>query len=92
MNKKCPSCESSFEPEPGFYFGAMYISYAFNVALLVGFGIILFLFFEDWSELTYILVLTSLTIVIAPFTFRFSRILWLYWWGGLKFKNWDFNY
>ncbi len=27
MHKECPHCGLNLEPEPGFYFGAMFISY-----------------------------------------------------------------
>ena len=33
----CSSCGLKYEIEPGFFFGAMYISYALNVALFVFF-------------------------------------------------------
>lgn len=32
MNKQCSHCELEFEPEPGYYYGAMYVSYMLNVA------------------------------------------------------------
>ncbi|WP_424964423.1 DUF983 domain-containing protein [Ekhidna sp.] len=35
MHKKCPNCSQSLEPEPGFYTGAMYVSYAFQVAIII---------------------------------------------------------
>jgi uncharacterized protein (DUF983 family) len=33
--EECPTCKTSYVPEPGFYFGAMYVSYALGVALFV---------------------------------------------------------
>src|ERR1043165_7128394 len=33
MNHACDRCEASFEPEPGFYFGALYVSYAFTCVI-----------------------------------------------------------
>ena len=35
MPKACPNCWADFEREPGFYFGAAYVSYALTVALWV---------------------------------------------------------
>jgi uncharacterized protein (DUF983 family) len=35
VNKICPVCEANFVPEPDFFYGAMYISYAFSVALVI---------------------------------------------------------
>ena len=31
----CPNCALPFTPEPGFYYGAMYVSYALTVAMSV---------------------------------------------------------
>ena len=45
MHQDCPHCGFHFEIEPGFFWGAMYISYAFSVAVSValGFSLIWFL-------------------------------------------------
>ena len=32
--ESCQLCNRTFNPEPGFYFGAMYVSYAMGVGLL----------------------------------------------------------
>jgi uncharacterized protein (DUF983 family) len=44
MNAFCSSCEASFEPEPGFYFGAMYVSYGFTILLFIFMWIVLRVF------------------------------------------------
>ena len=45
LNTHCTHCKQNFEPEPNFYYGAMYVSYAYTVALFVAvyvfFGIFL---------------------------------------------------
>lgn len=80
MHAYCPLCTQSFCPEPGFYFGAAYVSYALMVALLTGFGILYYLFFGEIGD--HMLRLLSLallfSILISPFVFRYSRILYLY--------------
>ena len=35
MHARCPVCNQSYEPEPNFYYGSMYVSYAYTVALFV---------------------------------------------------------
>jgi hypothetical protein len=82
MNKECPKCGATFEPEPGFYFGSMFITYAFNVVLLVLVGVGLY-YFGHLPEWAYLLVVFALAVVTMPFSFRMSRILWLHWFGGL---------
>jgi hypothetical protein len=86
MNTMCPKCGSSFEPEPGFYFGAMYVSYAFTIVLFI-FVWAALRFFFDPSDLVYILAITAAAAVSTPISFRYSRILFLYWFGGLRRKE-----
>ena len=85
MNDRCQVCEAGFEPEPGFYFGSMFITYAFNVVLLVVAGVTLY-YFLDLPEVIYLVLIVLLAVALMPFSFRLSRSLWLYWFGGLKYK------
>jgi uncharacterized protein (DUF983 family) len=85
MNAKCSQCGASFEPEPGFYFGALYISYAFNVAFFVAVSLALYILIDP-PQWVYILSIILCSIVFIPFSFRYSRILFLYWFGGLSKK------
>lgn len=86
MNDECPQCHVRLEPEPGFYQGAMYVSYAFTVAFLVIISIILYLL-GDFSEWTYIAIIIGVMILLAPLNYRFSRIIFLYLFGGLRKKS-----
>lgn len=85
MNAHCTKCGVSFEPEPGFYYGSLFVSYAFNVAIMVVVWVALYFTINppDW---VYGVALVSLTIFFIPFIFRYSRILFLYWFGGLTSK------
>jgi len=87
MNAKCPSCEVSFMPEPGFYIGAMYISYAFNVALLVAVGVALYTLTDQASDWVYISSIIAASFLLIPFSFRYSRILFLYAFGGITYRG-----
>lgn len=85
MNLKCPHCGVGFEPEPGFYFGAMFVSYAINVALFVATWLMLYVFMDppDW---VYISSIVAVAILLMPLTYRYSRLLWLYWFGGHSYN------
>ena len=48
MNEKCPECGLDFMPEPGFYFGALIISYAISSWMLLLPTLLLVLKY-DWS-------------------------------------------
>jgi Uncharacterized protein conserved in bacteria len=84
MNEKCPNCELRFQPEPGFYQGAMYIGYAFTVAVMVIVGLTLY-FLGDPSEWVYIGTVIAIMILLVPWNYRYSRIVYLYAFGGIKY-------
>ena len=84
MNETCPHCGVRLEPEPGFYQGAMYVSYGFTVAFTIAVSILLYYFLDDPSEWIYIGVVVAGMLMLVPFNYRFSRIIFLYLFGGLK--------
>jgi uncharacterized protein (DUF983 family) len=87
MNEKCPSCGIRLEPEPGFFQGAMFVSYALAVGLIISVWIILYYFFNNPSDWTYITVCTVLILLFVPLNYRYSRILFLYFFGGPRYKH-----
>jgi uncharacterized protein (DUF983 family) len=86
MNDTCRHCGVRLEPEPGFYQGAMYVSYGFTVAFLVVISILLYYFAGDPSEWTYIGVIITVMVLLAPLNYRYSRIVYLYLFGGIKYR------
>lgn len=86
-HKVCPHCGFMYEREPGFFLGAMYISYVFSVAILLGTSFVLYFGFGDppfWAYLTGIL---GVTILFIPVSFRYSRVLYLYAFGGARYDR-----
>jgi uncharacterized protein (DUF983 family) len=78
MNKYCNVCNFDFENETGFYYGAMYVSYALSVGFsLINFAIYMAIF-RTWDfVMYYVLVNSILLVLLLPFIFRFSRSLYL---------------
>lgn len=87
MHSHCPHCNQRFEPEPGFFFGAMYVSYAFSVGWIVVMGAILFNFFNDPPLWVYITVVPLSVLLLLPFFFKYSRIVFLYLFGGISYDE-----
>lgn len=85
MNEVCPHCGVRLEPEPGFYQGAMYVGYGFTVAILTILGITLY-FLGDPSEWVYIGIIIGVMVLLAPLNYRYSRILYLFFFGGIKYR------
>ncbi len=84
MYHSCPVCGQDFMPEPGFYFGAMYFSYAINVAIMVTFGVAVeVLFSPDNTVISLVSVFTP-PLLLAPWNFRISRAIMLYALGGIN--------
>ena len=87
MNQRCPNCNLNFEVEPGFFFGALYISYIFSVGIFAVVTIILFVFFDDPESRVYIGAVIFLSIILYPFNYRFSRIIYLHLFGRVKYDT-----
>lgn len=87
MNENCPVCGLKFEVEPGFWYGAMFVSYANTILLLVVMGIGIFYLFNDPPTLYYILVITIVSILFVPFNFRISRSVFLHLFGFVKYRG-----
>ena len=87
MNKKCPHCDVNFEREPRFFDGAMYISYAMSVGLFLVSAFIIYHTIEGATENTYLIAIISEVILLYPIMSRYSRILYLYAFGGLTYKG-----
>jgi len=87
MYKQCTNCGLNFEIEPGFYTGAMYISYAFSVAIFVIVGFLLFIFFNDPDIYVYVTATLLTILILFPLLFRYSRVIYLHVFGGVNYRS-----
>jgi uncharacterized protein (DUF983 family) len=87
MPEACPVCHQTYEPEPGFYYGAMYISLGFSTALLLAIGFLLFYLAHDPPLWVYVGSVAGAVLVVAPWLFRYSRAMMLYGFGGARFDS-----
>jgi uncharacterized protein (DUF983 family) len=77
MNDKCSVCGEDFIREVGFYYGAMYVSYALTVAYLVG-ATIVFVWLTEWFSIPeFFYFLFPSMLFLFPFFYRLSRLIWL---------------
>lgn len=76
MHEHCSACDAKYEKEPGFFFGAMYVSYALMSALFISSFVIdnLWIHSETWQYMTF---LVTAMIVSVPLTYRWSRLIWI---------------
>ncbi|MDQ2771402.1 MAG: DUF983 domain-containing protein, partial [Bacteroidota bacterium] len=86
MPTQCSVCSQAFEPEPGFYFGSMYITFGFNVATTLVLGILIYYLLGDPDTWVYVAIITAVTILSTPLILRYSRALMLYLFGGVQYN------
>jgi len=81
-NEYCAHCNLRFEREPGFFYVAMFISYAMNVAEMIAISVAAYvlgvaLTYENlW---VYVTIIIAGVFVFAPINYRYSRVFLLHW-------------
>lgn len=78
MNSKCPCCQYSFTKEPGFYWGAMYVSYGLSTLEGVIAYIICRLLGNAAFDPINLWIVIGTMLVFSPLNYRLSRLVWLY--------------
>ena len=86
MNKNCPHCDIHFEVEPGFFYGAMYISYGITALVALALGTLILHYLPNASDLMYAFAISVVLLVIFPFTFRAARTVYLYLFSGIDYQ------
>jgi hypothetical protein len=76
MKVVCECCGQKFEPETGFYYGAMYVSYGLSIAaMFIPAAILLFGFGASFGLLLGLVL--AIYVLCFPLFFRLSRNIWL---------------
>ncbi|RSK47804.1 DUF983 domain-containing protein [Hymenobacter rigui] len=87
MPVACPVCGQAYEPEPGFYWGAMYISFAFSTGIMLVVGFAVYYLLNDPDTWVYTTAVAVVALVLTPLSLRYSRTLMLYFFGGVKYDK-----
>ncbi len=85
MPPACPVCKQTYEPEPGFYYGAMYISSIFSMMVVVAVGVSLYYFAHDPEAWVYVTTVAAVMLVLTPLSFRYARAIMLYAFGSAPY-------
>jgi len=78
MHEACPACGHRFEREPGYFVGAMYMSYALAAPLYLLLVLAIDRLRPAWTDLTVCLAATPLFLPFVPLIFRYSRLAWMH--------------
>ncbi|MBX9806787.1 MAG: DUF983 domain-containing protein [Flavobacteriaceae bacterium] len=76
MHEKCSHCDLKYQIEPSFFYGAMYVSYALNVALGVAAFVVSYLIFKSSLKIAFIAIIAS-NVVLFPYVLRWSRNIYI---------------
>ena len=77
MYDHCPHCNLKYEREPGFFYGAMYVSYGLTVGLWVALAIAFFILSVEINPWLFMALGISLLLILLPGIYRLSRAIWL---------------
>ena len=77
MRERCAICDLKFEREPGYFLGAMYLSYGLGVLIMAPIALLLW-FLTGWWITKVILWAVVLFLPFAPTITLFARVLWIY--------------
>ena len=87
MNDNCPVCGLHFEIEPGFFWGAMYISYAITTGMMLVLGGLTYYIGNNPDFWWYIGIICGTVILNTTLLYRYSRILLLYLFSSIHFDK-----
>ncbi|WP_338875384.1 DUF983 domain-containing protein [Spirosoma sp. SC4-14] len=76
MHEQCSHCKLRYSPEPGFFTGALYVSYAYYVAFIIS-SFVLCYTILDINLDYYLIGLIPSLIALTPFFFRLARRTWI---------------
>mgnify|MGYP001269889482 FL=1 len=73
----CLNCDLKFEIEPGFFYGAMYISYGLGIGIGSLILIISLAVFQMKNIFLLSLIIGISILILAPVNYFLSRLIWL---------------
>ena len=88
MFDTCNVCGLTFEVEPGFFWGAMYVSYGITTGMMLVIGVLVYTFSNHEARFWgYIIPIFLAMFSSIPFTYRYSRVLMLYYFSPVRFNK-----
>ncbi len=77
MPQSCDKCGQKIEMEPGFFYGAMYVSYGVSIAYLVSIWVAMFVLYPEFTTTQYLVLAIGSLLVLTPYFFRLARAIWI---------------
>jgi uncharacterized protein (DUF983 family) len=77
MHERCPVCDLKFDREPGYFLGAMYVSYGLGIVIVALFAALLWWLTGWWITKDTIWAVV-IFLPLAPTITLLARVLWIY--------------
>jgi uncharacterized protein (DUF983 family) len=77
MHERCPVCDLKFDRKPGYFLGAMYVSYGLGIVIVALFAALLWSVTGWWITKDTIWAVV-LFLPLAPTITLLARVLWIY--------------
>jgi uncharacterized protein (DUF983 family) len=79
MNETCPNCGIDFDRgQPGYFTGAMYISYALGIPLIASFTLLWYLVFPEWRLWQLVMFSWVCCLPLTPWIWQYSRTIFMH--------------
>lgn len=78
MNEYCESCHYHFDREPGYFLGAMYISYGIAVAAAIATFLVCHFLFPQMPTVLIPVLIGFVILLIARKNYKISRVLYIH--------------
>ena len=70
LEKNVTCCDLKYSREPGFYFGAMFVSYALGVALFVTIWVATAVLYPEYSSELLLGIIIGAILILGPYCIR----------------------
>ena len=78
MHKNCPTCGYQFDREPGYFLGAMYISYGLAVLQGMITFLITYFFFPELPTIWVPIIIMGVILLFSFKNYKLSRIIYIH--------------
>ena len=78
MKSKCEVCDYRFDREPGYFLGAMYISYGLAVFQAIVTFLVLYFFFPSVPALAIAFIIVGVIFLFSLKNYKLSRIIYIH--------------
>jgi hypothetical protein len=76
VNTRCPVCERKLSKEVGFYWGALFVSYALSIGFSLAIFGLAWMIKPDLGIMGFFITVVGATMLAAPYLYALSKIIW----------------